>query len=351
VARALRFGGDRCHREGALIGAAIAGVVFLAPLALGFLGQDYFYPRNEIPAMIPLITVLAAACAVRRARLLGSVLALALLVIFSVAAIRAQTDGLYQRPNWRKVALSLGPATVARAILAADGTAADPLKIYLAGVDWTQSRALRVPIGEIDVVGALNRLPLAPSRSRPTLVARLGVPLPAERGPPLPRTVAPPGARLIARFRVAVWIVARFALLHPGRLSIDQLAVRAPEYFRHTPAKLLVFTQPAGASGQRADGSRGGLALPSPDGGWAVRRLARADPHVRAFRLSRNFGQDAAITAGLAQARGALGGRDGLRPRGGAGGHPTPVGRGGRGLRRCSHDPARLASLGVPALH
>ncbi len=43
----------------------------------------------------------------------------------------------------------------------------------------------------------------------------------------------------------------------------------------------------------------------SVDDGWAVlRRLAREDPHVRAFRLSRNFGQDAAITAGLAQARG-----------------------------------------------
>jgi glycosyltransferase involved in cell wall biosynthesis len=43
----------------------------------------------------------------------------------------------------------------------------------------------------------------------------------------------------------------------------------------------------------------------SLDGGWAVlRELARADDAVRAFRLSRNFGQDAAITAGLAQARG-----------------------------------------------
>lgn len=43
----------------------------------------------------------------------------------------------------------------------------------------------------------------------------------------------------------------------------------------------------------------------SIDDGWAVlQRLARRDPHVRAFRLSRNFGQDAAITAGLAQARG-----------------------------------------------
>jgi len=43
----------------------------------------------------------------------------------------------------------------------------------------------------------------------------------------------------------------------------------------------------------------------SVDGGWEVlRRLARADQRVRAYRLSRNFGQDAAITAGLAQARG-----------------------------------------------
>jgi len=44
----------------------------------------------------------------------------------------------------------------------------------------------------------------------------------------------------------------------------------------------------------------------SVDGGWeGLCSLARRDPHVRAFRLSRNFGQDAAITAGLAQARGA----------------------------------------------
>jgi glycosyltransferase involved in cell wall biosynthesis len=43
----------------------------------------------------------------------------------------------------------------------------------------------------------------------------------------------------------------------------------------------------------------------SVDGGWQVLQgLASADPHVRAFRLSRNFGQHAAITAGLAQARG-----------------------------------------------
>jgi dolichol-phosphate mannosyltransferase len=43
----------------------------------------------------------------------------------------------------------------------------------------------------------------------------------------------------------------------------------------------------------------------SPDGGWDVLgRLAREEPRLRAFRLSRNFGQHAAITAGLSAARG-----------------------------------------------
>jgi polyisoprenyl-phosphate glycosyltransferase len=43
----------------------------------------------------------------------------------------------------------------------------------------------------------------------------------------------------------------------------------------------------------------------SPDGAWeTIYTLAQEDPRVRGFRLSRNFGQHAAITAGLAQSRG-----------------------------------------------
>jgi dolichol-phosphate mannosyltransferase len=44
-----------------------------------------------------------------------------------------------------------------------------------------------------------------------------------------------------------------------------------------------------------------------PDGAWqTLSELAAADEHVRVIRLSRNFGQQAAITAGLARATGAL---------------------------------------------
>ena len=43
----------------------------------------------------------------------------------------------------------------------------------------------------------------------------------------------------------------------------------------------------------------------SPDGAWEdLAQLARTDPHVKAIRLSRNFGQHAAITAGLSRSRG-----------------------------------------------
>src|SRR4029079_7699140 len=43
----------------------------------------------------------------------------------------------------------------------------------------------------------------------------------------------------------------------------------------------------------------------SPDGAWDVlTELAARHPEVRAFGLSRNFGQDAAITAGLSKSRG-----------------------------------------------
>ena len=42
-----------------------------------------------------------------------------------------------------------------------------------------------------------------------------------------------------------------------------------------------------------------------PDDSWTrLKRLAADDPRIRALRLSRNFGQHAAITAGLERARG-----------------------------------------------
>ena len=236
----LAFGGDRRTRAGAAPGAVIAAFVLLAPLALALIGQDYFLSRNVIPAFVPLVTVLAAACVAPRARVLGAALAIGLLAIFSIATARVQTTPYFQRPDWRAVASVLGRAEVPRAILAVGGATADPLKLYLPGVNWTQPRDRIVSIREIDIVGSKGRVALAP-RARP--VAGVTPVVPPLRGSPLPKTVAPPGARLLTRVRVGYWTVARYELRHPIRVSIDQVIALAPKYFAHVPASLLVFTE------------------------------------------------------------------------------------------------------------
>ena len=241
IAFLIAVGSDRRTRAGARVAATIAGCVVLAPLVLGLLGHDYFLSRNEIPAVVPIAALVAGACAGPRARVLGTAVAIGLLTLFSWATLQVQTHAYLQRPDWRKVARALGPAQTTRAIYAADGTTADPLKIYMPHVAWVQPQGRIVRIDEIDVVGAIKRLPLAVDRS-PGATTRPR----ATRGSPVPALVSPPGARLVARFRVGNWIVARFALVHPLRVSIKQLISRAPRYFRATPRWLLLFFQQPG---------------------------------------------------------------------------------------------------------
>ena len=253
VACLVVLGGDRTTRSAGRVAAIVAGSAFLAPLALGYVGPDYFLSRYVISAFVPLATLVAVACLAPRARALGALLALGLLAMFAAAALQVQTHPYLQRPNWRSVARALGPAPVPRAILAAGGTTADPLKIYLPGVSWVQAHNRRVLIKEIDVVGAIKRFPLVAIRHASAggvanVVAGYQN-LPGSRrrpmGSPVPRAIDPPGARLIARFRVHNWILARFALRHPVRASIDRLRAIAPRFLVHTPLALMVFMQAA----------------------------------------------------------------------------------------------------------
>jgi 4-amino-4-deoxy-L-arabinose transferase-like glycosyltransferase len=241
IAALLLAGGDRQIRHGAGVAAVIAACVFVIPLALGVVGQDYFYVRNEIPAFVPLATVIAAACVMPRGRVLGATLALALLALFSYSTFTIQTTTNLQRPDWASVARVLGPAPVPRAILAASGSNANPLKIYLPGVSWAQPHARRVLIAEVDVVGVRRKLPVVSPGQNPNASASSGGP--SRREAPVPTSVAPPGTRLEGRFRVHNWVIAQFALRHPQRLSIRQLNRSAHGFFRRTPAALLIFMQ------------------------------------------------------------------------------------------------------------
>ena len=193
-----------------------------------------------IPAVVPLAVLLGAACAAPRLRLLGGALAVALVAMFSYATIQVQTHAYLQRPDWRSVAHALGPAIVPRAIIAANGFTADPLKIYLPRVNWAQPQSKRVLVQEVDVVGDRKQLPLRPVR----IVLPHGPPVSfTPIGAPTPAVVAPPGARLVDRFVVRNWIVGRFVLDRPTSISVKQLIRQAPEYFHRTPNAMLIFFQ------------------------------------------------------------------------------------------------------------
>jgi hypothetical protein len=166
-----------------------------------------------------------------------------LLTVFVVGLIRVQTQPWFQRPNWRAVAHALGPAVVPRAILAADGTTADPLKIYLPGAAWEEPPSKLLTIREIDVVGATKLLAVLVIHPTGTHAQKTHARHP--EGRPVPARKAPPGTLEIRRLRVHNWILARFALERPLRVTTSQLAKLAPRFFvrNHTPVALLVFYQ------------------------------------------------------------------------------------------------------------
>jgi mannosyltransferase len=236
--------GDRATRAAVKVGLIVGGFVIVVPIVLALIGHDYWLARNVLPAFIPIVTAIAAACVVPRARTVGAALALVLFVGFSVSTYDVQTTLRLQRPQWRAVARALGPAPVPRAILVSDGTTGDPLKIYLSNVSWVQLHNRKQLVGEIDIVGTRKRLGLLPLQTSNRDALR--PPSGSGSGPSLPRSVAPRGTRLVWRGRVFNWFIARYALDHPERLSINQLNRIAPRFFERTPQVLLVFVQRAG---------------------------------------------------------------------------------------------------------
>lgn len=239
------YGGDRRIRDAVAVAGAVAAFVWIAPLALGVVNHahDYFLSRNVMPAVVPAAVAIAAACAAPRLRLIGGTLALALLAIFAIAAVRVQTRPWLQRPDWRGVAQALGPPTVPRGILAANGTTADPLKFYLAGAHWSEPPRRRWLIDEVDVVGATKRLSLI--AERPTDFRSVRGRRRGPVGSPIPAFKAPRGMRLIARFKFHNWVLARFALRRPLRVTVGQLSLLARRVFHRAPVKLLAFFQAA----------------------------------------------------------------------------------------------------------
>jgi uncharacterized membrane protein len=238
--------GDQVTRRGATIAGLIFAIGFVVPLLIGFLGQDYFLARNEIIVWLPLAAVFAGACVVPRARLAGGALAVALLAMFIGAQVTIQTNTGYQRPAWRTLAQKIGASRAQRLFMVASGSAADPIKWYLPGVDWVQAPDVPRTFTEVDVVGTHKTESIV--QDGPVLSQyarekdpdrRYGIAEPVHR--------APRGSRIIRRFRFRGWIVASFKLDHPVRMDLAAAQALERRFFPVVPASVLLFWQrPAG---------------------------------------------------------------------------------------------------------
>jgi mannosyltransferase len=221
----LVIGADERELRGAGLAAALAGAVLLVPLVLAALGHDDYLARGLMPAWIPLVIVIAAACTTRRAPLAGGVLAVAVIALFVYSGLRIDTHSQFRKPDWSGVASALGSSSSTRAIVAYDGPfAAGPLSIYMPGIPWAgpgmapQSGA-PVTVSEVDIVGNTAQH----------------------------LSALPPGTRLLSSRDVNGYRVVRLGLARPWHLPPAAIGERAEQLLGPAPSGPSVLIQPRSA--------------------------------------------------------------------------------------------------------
>lgn len=156
----LRGGVD--ERRAAAIPLAIVAATLVVPIALGLLdpAKDFVLARNLMPALVPLLLVVAVGSTLRRARRAGAVLAAALVAYSLGFSVWASLSPALQRPDWNGVAAALGEPREPRAMVTWTLGAAS-LRYYLStgsfqahpsdGFDWL--------VGEVDFISEGPALP------------------------------------------------------------------------------------------------------------------------------------------------------------------------------------------------
>ncbi|MGN6587467.1 MAG: glycosyltransferase family 39 protein [Solirubrobacterales bacterium] len=128
----LALRGERDEKRAAAIPLAVGAFTLGIPLLLALIStsKDYVLARNLLPALVPLLVVVAIALTLRRARRLGAAIG-TLLVAYSLGfCLWVNFDEDLQRPNWQAVADRLGEPEAPRAtVLWVLGEA--PLRYYL----------------------------------------------------------------------------------------------------------------------------------------------------------------------------------------------------------------------------
>src|SRR4051794_8423562 len=190
----LALRGDRREKRAAAVPLAVGVLTITVPLllALTAASKDFVLARNLLPALVPLLLVVAIGLTVRRARRLGAVLAALLVAYCLVLAVWVNFDEELQRPDWQAVAEHLGEPEAPRAtVLWALGEA--PLRYYLS-------------------TGAIQ---LKPVEGYGWLVREIDF-VSDGQAPPPPRRLLGPGFHEVAAEDVGRLFIRRYRLDHPG---------------------------------------------------------------------------------------------------------------------------------------
>jgi uncharacterized membrane protein len=213
----LAFRSDRAERRAAAIPLSLALAAIGIPVLLALIspGKDYVLARNVMPALVPLLVVLAIALTLPSARRLGTFLTGALLAYSLGFCIWASFSADLQRPNWHAVASEIGEPEGPRAM-----------------VTWVLGEAsLRyyLSTGAIQVI---------PSEGYDWLVREIDF-ISDGRVPPPPAHLLGPGFREVGREEVGRLFVRRYRLLGPGLAPLRLSALRTAELNFRTNGVLL----------------------------------------------------------------------------------------------------------------
>ena len=200
----LAWRGTREEKRAASVPLTVGAFTLGVPLLLAIVStsKDFVLARNLLPALVPLLVVLAIGLTAERMRRLGTAIAAALLAYSLAFCIRVDFEAELQRPDWNDVADQLGePAAPRATVLWVLGEA--PLRYYLStgaiqlkaaeGYDWL--------VREVDFVsdGA---------------------------APPPPRRLLGPGFRETGHEDVGRLFIRRYRLAEPGLAPLRLRQVR-----------------------------------------------------------------------------------------------------------------------------
>ncbi len=190
----LAWRGDRDERRAARLplAAGLGAIAIPVALALVSSSKDYVVARNLVPALVPLLVVVAIGLTVRGARRLGTVVGAGLIVYSLGFCVLASASPQFQRPDWKAVAATLGEPQRPRAT-----------------VTWVLGRT---PLQYYAATGAFQ---VEPSEGYRWLVHEIEF---ISRGPapPPPRHLIGPGFREAGHEAVGSLFIRRYRLPGPG---------------------------------------------------------------------------------------------------------------------------------------